>query len=524
MYSFLDYHLKFFPPSPNTQYGAAKLYAPYEALSTPAAHKWKHIGLDIAERVNAYSLNDGSNQQNYFADTSGFVPGSPPLPMFQFGNPGPVQDPDIWQPLEVNGIVDSFITPHWFDVTPFSIDPTQKQMPEDDSQLFPSPPEDTNAIRPTFPYTSFRVPDKVRNSNGSYYDIPPITSVTDREGLIRSVEELIKVSGYLDPDKTEDADVSPAAVGNRDFDSHQYQDLGYASNPYTSASYAPNIANLGDYYRALAEFWLEEFDTPCGHAVHLADIYEPFYEEKRIAGEGPIVSDLEWDVKSYFAINAACHNAAIVSWAMKRKYQIVRPITLIRWMAERGQSSDPSAIRYHPLGLPLEDGLIELVTNETVAPGGRHVGLGPLAIGEIVVNTWRGFSNYPRFEYSGTGYIFAKEWNPYVFTPAFPAYCSGHSTYSSAAAETMTLFTGDPYVPTGLAEAVMDPGTLQVEFGPSKVTKIQWATYRDTAEQSGLSRLLSGVHWVQDDFAGRLLGWRVAQSSWPVLLRYFENK
>ena len=34
---------------------------------------------------------------------------------------------------------------------------------------------------------------------------------------------------------------------------------------------------------------------------------------KRIGGTGPVVDDLEWDVKMYFALNAATHDAACAS-------------------------------------------------------------------------------------------------------------------------------------------------------------------------------------------------------------------
>ncbi len=62
---------------------------------------------------------------------------------------------------------------------------------------------------------------------------------------------------------------------------------------------------------------------------------------------------LEWDVKMYLALNGAVHDAAITAWGLKRKYDSVRPISMIRYMGGIGQSSDPDGPSYAPDGLPL---------------------------------------------------------------------------------------------------------------------------------------------------------------------------
>ena len=94
---------------------------------------------------------------------------------------------------------------------------------------------------------------------------------------------------------------------------------------------------------------------------------------KRIAGRGRVISDLEWDVKVYLALNGAVHDAAIWAWGNKNVYDSSRPISLIRYMAYLGQSSDPSVPRYDCRGLPLVPGLIELIT-PTRQPGEHHAG------------------------------------------------------------------------------------------------------------------------------------------------------
>ena len=73
-------------------------------------------------------------------------------------------------------------------------------------------------------------------------------------------------------------------------------------------------------------------------------------------------------------------------------------------------------------------------------------------------------------------------WKPFIPTPFFPAYVSGHSTYSAAAAEVMThLFPEDG------------------------------ATWDTRARQAGLSRIWGGIHWPVDNKYGSVLGRKVGR-------------
>eukprot|EP01127_Copromyxa_protea_P013185 TRINITY_DN3521_c0_g1_i1.p1 TRINITY_DN3521_c0_g1~~TRINITY_DN3521_c0_g1_i1.p1 ORF type:complete len:303 (-),score=21.37 TRINITY_DN3521_c0_g1_i1:117-1025(-) len=198
-----------------------------------------------------------------------------------------------------------------------------------------------------------------------------------------------------------------------------------------------------------------------------------------------------------------------------------RPISNIRSMAEFGQSSFPETEPYDEKGLILVPGLIELVTEESVAVGGTHEGLGLQNVGEIAIRAWRGPPRFPERQYSGVGWILAKTWLPYVFTPSFPGYTSGHSNFCGAFATVMTHFTGSPYFPGGLAQKTIEPGYLQVEYGPSQTTVLEWATFRDAGDQCGLSRLYGGVHSPQDDLNGRQTGIRTGELSWETALQYW---
>ncbi|REK09421.1 MAG: PEP-CTERM sorting domain-containing protein [Planctomycetota bacterium] len=248
--------------------------------------------------------------------------------------------------------------------------------------------------------------------------------------------------------------------------------------------------------------------------------------EKRIGGSGPIVSDLEWDVKTYFTLNGAMHDAAVAAWGAKREYDYSRPITMIRHQGSLGQSSDPLGPSYHPDGLALEDGLVEVITAESIAPGGRHrnvllnanknaaffpfVSEGDL-IGKIAIMSWNHEPDDPTTQLSGVDWVLAENWVPFqkdnFVTPAFAAYVSGHSTFSRAGAEVLTLLTGDEYFPGGLGEQTfLANDFLEFELGPEGTVTLQWATYYDAADEAGISRLWGGIHVAPDDFNGRIMG------------------
>jgi hypothetical protein len=79
--------------------------------------------------------------------------------------------------------------------------------------------------------------------------------------------------------------------------------VGYGVNPYTSQPYAPQIVKQADFGRVLAEFWADgpRSTAPPGHWNEIANDVNDRMEQlgiaKRIGGTGPVVDDLEWDVK-----------------------------------------------------------------------------------------------------------------------------------------------------------------------------------------------------------------------------------
>lgn len=219
------------------------------------------------------------------------------------------------------------------------------------------------------------------------------------------------------------------------------------------------------------------------------------------------------------------HDVAITSWGIKGWYDYTRPVSAIRAMVELGQSSDPNLPSYHPGGIPLVPGYIELIE-----AGDPIQGSSGQYIGEIKIKAWRGplYIINPENSEAGVGWINAKRWYPYqrpsFVTPPFAGYVSGHSTYSRAAAEVLTTLTGDPYFPGGMGEFHCPKNEFLVfEDGPSMDITLQWATYRDASDQCSLSRIWGGIHPPADDIPGRLIGIKIGVDALNFAEQYFTN-
>ena len=199
---------------------------------------------------------------------------------------------------------------------------------------------------------------------------------------------------------------------------------------------------------------------------------------------------------------------------------------MIRYLGGKGQSTDPSLPSYDAGGLPLEPGVVELVTAETAAPGGRHERLAG-HVGEVAVRSWLGSPEDPKTQTSGVGWVRAVDWVPYqrptFVTPAFAGFVSGHSTFSRAAAEVLTAFTGSAYFPDGMASFTVKAGSLIHEYGPTKDVTLQWATYFDAADQAGISRLYGGIHVTADDLEGRKIGAECGRGAWTLAQRHYAG-
>jgi hypothetical protein len=458
------------------------------------------LGNRIAATVIERGKQDGSDEARRYIDTD-YRPVNQPLVV---ADPGAtMSDPNRWQPLALarivaqNGLpvpggVQRFVGSQWGHVASFAMPASDDGLPAD-----PGPPPQLGDD-PT--------------STAAFQDAAI--------GVIRASSELDAADGAT-------IDIGAGAVGDNPLGTNDGH--GHPVNPETGDPYAPEVVPRGDFARVLTEFWADgpDSETPPGHWNTIANqVSDTPGLALRIGGEGHEVGRLEWDVKLYFALNGAVHDSAVAAWGAKGYYDSARPISMIRWMGGRGQSSDPAGPSYDPQGLPLVPGLVEVVTAESSAPGQRHENLAG-HVGEVAVRAWRGNPADPETTASGAGWIRAVDWVPYqrstFVTPAFAGYVSGHSTFSRAAAEVMTAFTGDPYFPGGLASYTAAAGSLGVEAGPTRDVTLQWATYYDAADQAGQSRIFGGIHITADDFAGRKLGSACGQEAWALAQRYFAG-
>ena len=459
------------------------------------------IGNRIAAKVLAFGWSDGANEKDVYEDQTGYEPINRPM---VFSLPGTeLFDPNLWQPLAFdhlvlqNGIVigraiQEFLGSNWGGVTPFAL------IRESDEDVYqdPGPP-------------------------------PYLRSETDQVFKDAALE-VIEFSSWLDPSDPTLIDVSPNSRHNNTLGFND--GTGYLENPYTGEPYDENLVLRADYGRILAEFWADgpDSETPPGHWNSVAN-YVSDHElfEKLFEGEGPVLDDLEWDVKLYFAMNAAVSDGAIACWDAKRKYNYVRPISMIRYMGGLGQSSDENGPSYHPEGLPLKPGLVEVITRDSVADGERHAHLEEY-VGEIAIFAWKGIPENPSSEYGGVGWIRAVEWMPYqrytFVTPPFGAYTSGHSTFSRAGAEVLTAITGDEFFPGGISSfSAPAHEFLEFENGPEEEITLTWATYFDAADEAGVSRLYGGIHVWADDLKGRIMGSEIGQAAYAKARTYFDG-
>jgi hypothetical protein len=464
--------------------------------STPAG-----VGNKVAAMVSAFFMQDGALQTRFYQDyppaQGGYAPVNAPLDVTLSG--GVTLDVNHWQPLKntnavlQNGIpgpvIQSFVGSQWLNVRPFAL------MRDDATQPWINPGPQ-----------------------------PRLGGVGDQQ-FRDEVVDIIRRSSEMTPDDGVLIDISPGVFGNNTLGAND--GTGHSLNPVTGLPYETNLVPRGDFARVLAEFWADgpSSETPPGHWNVMANrVSDNPLTVKSIGGSGPVVDDLEWDVKLYFALNAAVHDAACAAWSLKRFYDGGRPIESIRYMGQRGQSTDLGDPSYDPEGLPLVPGLIELVTTNSSQPGERHEGL---AVGKIAIHAWGGQPLDVTNQHTGIKWMLAADWMPYqkntFVTPAFPGFVSGHSSFSRAAAEVLAAFTGSAFFPGGMGTYTAHINSLTFEQGPSQEIQLQWGTYFDASDQAGLSRLWGGIHVSADDLAGRRVGAQCGQGDWALAQKYFNG-
>lgn len=205
-------------------------------------------------------------------------------------------------------------------------------------------------------------------------------------------------------------------------------------------------AALDDKTKSIAEYWADGSGTVTPPG-HWHVIAQ--FVSKR---DGHTLDD---DVKMFFILANAVFDASIAAWDAKVAYDFIRPISAIHFVFNGKQ-----------------------------------------------IKAFAGPGN-------GTQVINGETWKPYISTPAFAEYVSGHSTFSAASAEVLTLFTRSPFFGDSVTIA---SGSSTVETGtPSKDVVLKWKTFKQAADEAGLSRRLGGIHFLSGDFEARKLGKKIGR-------------
>ncbi|WP_191859582.1 T9SS type A sorting domain-containing protein [Hanstruepera ponticola] len=487
------------------------------------------LGNYLASEIIAFGLQDGAHEESGYNNLF-YSPQNPPLVLELYEDITEI-DPNRWQPLAFDVFIDQsgnvyplntpdFVSPEWGEVVPFSLSPEDLEILNNgfDSYIYHNP----------------GTPPFIQNSSEDGFDDPYKWYFS----LVASW------SSHLDPDDTTMIDISPNGIGNVDINNfpqtfEEYRAFydyleggdpgaGHNLNPYTNAPYAPQMVKRGDYARVLAEFWADgpDSETPPGHWFTIMNyVSDHPLIEKKFNGQGPVLSDLEWDVKCYLTLGGAMHDCAVTTWGVKGYYDYIRPISAIRYMAGKGQSTDESLPNYDPHGLPLVPGRIELIES-----GDPLAGSGDENVGQIKIFAWKGpdFIADPDTDVAHVDWILGTHWWPYqrptFVTPPFAGYVSGHSTFSRAGAEVLTLLTGDAYFPGGMGTFEAPQNEFLVfEEGPSESLTLQWATYRDASDQCSLSRIWGGIHPPIDDIRGRIIGEEIGIEAFTLASQFFSG-
>lgn len=177
-------------------------------------------------------------------------------------------------------------------------------------------------------------------------------------------------------------------------------------------------------------------------------------------------NSIDEDVGLFYAVSNALSDAGVATWYVKYYYNYARPVRLIRDLGKLGILNDVKF--YDP------------------------------EVSEVVTKPATQFITYQ--QPSGEP------------SPSFPEYTSGHSSFSSAAAEVLKRWTGSDDFGTGV---VLKAKESRFERGraPREDVELYWRTFSDAADDAGKSRLYGGIHFEDGNVEGLRLGRKVGEAA-----------
>jgi hypothetical protein len=225
-----------------------------------------------------------------------------------------------------------------------------------------------------------------------------------------------------------------------------------------------------------------------------APIVEPYWGKIRTFG---LTSADICDVKLGLPFNAD-KNSTFYAQAMEVKTvgdnltQEQKDIAR-RWIDTPGQTGAPSGHWVEIEGIAAKT--LKLKLDKTA----MMYALTNIAVGDAFIATWS--LKYQVLLVRPVTYIqkyIDKQWKPFVATPNFPEYPSGHSVASAAAAEVLTTLFG----PVAFTDDSVKKHQLQVR---------SYTSFWAAADEAAISRLYGGIHYRNAIEAGLQMGQLIGQ-------------
>jgi len=141
--------------------------------------------------------------------------------------------------------------------------------------------------------------------------------------------------------------------------------------------------------------------------------------------------------------------------------------------------------------------VIEKINPNLVKAAETYARVG-MAVADAFICCWK--TKYKYFNERPSTYIRSvidTSWTPFWPEPPFPAFPSGHSTQSSATATVLTSLYGEDFSFTDNTHE----GSLRFPFFEPMPAR-HYNSFWESAEETGYSRLLGGIHTQQDNIVG----------------------
>jgi hypothetical protein len=162
------------------------------------------------------------------------------------------------------------------------------------------------------------------------------------------------------------------------------------------------------------------------------------------------------DARLFALVNLAMADTAITVWGSKYTYNFWRPVTAMRDAGSDGNTGTAADPSWTPLGAPDDNG------------GGTN------------------------------------------FTPAFPAYPSGHAGFGGALFRTLHDFYGTDHIAFTLGSDEFNGKTQDQNGNVRPVVFRHYTSFSQAMEENGQSRIYLGIHWQFDKTVGIQQGMEVA--------------